>query len=143
MAEKDWIYMMEQMQSIRLFARLNVRRKRQSEHFSAESLDLLSRVAMAKEPVTPLMLSKQTGLTKPMVSKLIEELSGKGFLKKEQDPKDRRSYFLILTGEGKKEMEGTYQYYLEPVYKIWRDLGEENFAELMRLIDMANNAPQE
>lgn len=142
MAEKDWIEMMEQMQRIRLFARLNVRRKRQSEHFSAESLDLLSRVAMAKEPLTPLLLSKQTGLTKPMVSKLIEDLSRKGFLKKEKDQRDKRSYFLILTKEGQTELETTYQYYLEPVYKIWRSLGEDRFGELMELIDLANSAAQ-
>lgn len=134
--------MMEQMQRIRLFARLNVRRKRQSEHFSAESLDLLSRVAMAKEPLTPLLLSKQTGLTKPMVSKLIEDLSRKGFLKKEKDQRDKRSYFLILTKEGQTELETTYQYYLEPVYKIWRSLGEDRFGELMELIDLANSAAQ-
>ena len=143
MAEKDWIEMMEQMQSIRLFARLNVRRKRQSEHFSAESLDLLSRVALAREPLTPLILCKQTGLTKPMMSKLIEELNGKGFLNKEQDPKDKRSYFLILTEEGKKELNNTYQYYLEPVYKIWRHPGEAQFGELMKLINLANRASQE
>lgn len=134
--------MMEQMQRIRLFARLNVRRKRQSELFSAESLDLLSRVAMAKEPLTPLLLSKQTGLTKPMVSKLIEDLSRKGFLKKEKDQRDKRSYFLILTKEGQTELETTYQYYLEPVYKIWRSLGEDRFGELMELIDLANSAAQ-
>ena len=50
MEDTDWIYMMQRMQEIRLFARFNVRRKRHSEQFSSEALDLLSRIALAGEP---------------------------------------------------------------------------------------------
>lgn len=138
MGDIDWIHMMEQMQDIRLFSRLNVRRKRQSECFSSEALDLLSRIALTEGPVTPLNLSVQTGLTKPMVSKLIESLNQQGFLTKERAEKDRRSYFLAITEKGHQELNTTYTYYLEPVYELRRNLGERDFAKLMSLIKKAN-----
>lgn len=143
MDNQDWIYMMEHMQHIQLFSRLNVRRKRPHEPLSSETLDILSRIAMAKEPMTPLMISRKTGLTKPRISKLIEELSQKGYLIKEQDIRDKRSYFLQITQEGKKELEHTYQYYLEPVYALRRNLGENAFYQLMDLIRDANDKLQE
>lgn len=138
MGEQDWIYMMEQMQQIRLFARLHVRRKRKDEPLSSETLDILSRIALAQEAVTPLAISRQTGLTKPMVSKLIEGLNKKGYLEKKKDEKDRRSYFLQITEEGRRVLNQTWQYYLQPVYEIRRRLGEEKFQQMMALISRAN-----
>ncbi len=138
MGARDWIFMMEQMQHIHLFARRNIRRKRRKESLSAETLDILSRVALAEGTVTPALLSRQTGLTKPMISKLIEQLHEKGYLSKAKDEKDKRSYFLRITPDGHKELESTYQYYLEPVYEIRRNLGSERFLQLMELIREAN-----
>ncbi len=143
MSDKDWINMMEYMQHIRLFSRLNVRRKRKEEPLSAENLDILSRIALAEEPITPLAISNQTGLTKPMISKLIEAMNQKGYLKKVKDERDKRSYFLTITDEGKKELENTYLYYLEPVYEIRRHLGNGQFSQLMELIKKANEAAWE
>lgn len=139
MKDKDWICMMEYMQDIQLFSRLNVRRKRNHEPLSSEKLGILSRIALAEKPMTPLIISEKTGLTKPRVSRLIEELCQNSFLTKEPDVRDKRSYFLKNTQEGRNELENTYQYYLEPVYALRKNLGEDSFHDLMNLIRKAND----
>lgn len=81
MEDYDWIDMMEKMQEIRLFASLNIRGKRNG-NTSPQELDILSRIIMSDTALTPLDMSVITGLNKSAVSRLIERLEKKEFLKK-------------------------------------------------------------
>ena len=138
MKEYDWIEMMEYMQDIRLFSSTNIQRTKKGEISSSRELDLLSRLVLTEEVVTPHALTVSMGVEKSVVSRLIEGLEKKKFLIKEYSMKDRRSYCLKITEEGRKELEHTYGYYLSPVYKLREHLGEKDFHELTRLIQKAN-----
>ena len=103
--EYDWIEMMERMQDIRLFCSLHVRRAKKGGISSAQELDLLSRVALSGEKLTSHMLCAGMGISKPVVSRLVDSLCRKEFLEKEACAADHRSYYLCITGKGREELE--------------------------------------
>lgn len=78
------------------------------------------------------------GISRPLASRLIENLEMKGFLEKEVSEADKRSYFLRITELGSRELKGTYAYYLEPVYLLRTQMGEEKFGLLAGLLCECN-----
>ena len=85
------------------------------------------------------MLCAGMGISKPVVSRLVDSLCRKEFLEKEACAADHRSYYLCITEKGREELDHTYKYYLEPLYSMRRMAGEENFARLMELIRLVNH----
>lgn len=143
MEDLNWVYMMEKMQDIRLFSSLHVRQTRKDSIISSQELDMLSRIMMSDEALTSLELTVMMGLSKSAVSRLIERLEKKGLLTKLYNLKDKRSYTLLITEKGNQELEQTYRYYLEPIYKLQRTLGEESFEDLTTQIKYANHMLQD
>lgn len=138
MEDFEWMEMMTKMQEIRLFASLHIRGKREGAT-SSQEVDVLSRIILSNEPLTPLDLTILTGLSKSAVSRLIDSLEKKGFLLKQYKEKDKRSYTLHITEKGNQELEQVYYHYLEPIYKLRRTIGEERFEALMAQIKEAND----
>lgn len=138
MEQGNWIEMMEKMQDIRRFCSLYIKRTKKGEISSAQELDLLSRVALSEEKVTPRHLCSVMGINKSLLSRLIEGLEKKGFVEKEMSIQDKRSYFLKITQKGNMELKETYEYYLKPIYELRRNIGEEKFKELIYLIRESN-----
>ena len=68
-----------------------------------------------------------------------EHLERGGFLSKQYNSNDRRSYSLLITEKGNQEMKETYQHYLAPIYKLRRMIGEERFESLTTQIREANH----
>ena len=85
----------------------------------------------------------QMGLYKSAVSRLIDHLEKKGFLKKHYCETDKRSYVLLTTETGNMELDCTYRYYLEPIYKLREVLGAESFESLTTQIQTANELLQD
>ncbi len=102
----------------------------------------MSRIVLSEISLTPMKLTVQTGLSKSGISRLIERLEKKEFLKKQYNSKDKRSYILVSTEKGNQELEKTYKYYLKPIYKLQRTLKEERFESLIIQIKEANNMLQ-
>lgn len=134
MNQENWIEMMENMQDVRQFCAIYVRRNKIGNISSAQELDLLSRLELSSEKLTPNMICSLMGISKWLGSRLISQLIEKGFLKKEANGSDKRSYFLIITPDGSKELQKTYAYYLEPIYALKRKLGAEKYEILTKLI---------
>ena len=80
------------------------------------------------------------GVSKTIVSRLIDSLTGKRLVEKQFSREDKRSYFLKITDEGRQELESMCYYYLGPIYELQRNLGEEDFNQLMELIYKANES---
>lgn len=83
------------------------------------------------------------GLCKSAVSRLIDHLEKKGFLKKHYCETDKRSYVLLITETGNMELDCTYHYYLGPIYKLREVLGAESFESLTTQIQTANELLQD
>lgn len=88
---------------------------------------------------TAIELTVLTGLSKSAVSRLIEHLERKELLQKKYNSNDKRSYTLLCTAKGTMELEKTYQYYLEPIYRLRKILGDEKFEALIKYIKEAND----
>ena len=130
--------MMEKMQDIKLFSRTLIRRATKEYEIPSEHLDLLSQLAIREEKMTPMNLSKIMGVNKTIISRIIEQLNSKGYLIKTKDENDKRSYFLSITELGREKLDAIYKHYLGPIYELRRRLGEEEFFQLIKYIEEAN-----
>ena len=106
-------------------------------------MDLLSIIVLSAPALPPQDLTVQMGLYKSAVSRLIDHLEKKGFLKKHYCETDKRSYVLLITETGNMELDCTYRYYLEPIYKLREVLGAESFESLTTQIQTANELLQD
>ena len=134
MQEYNWIDMMNKMQELRLFCSLTERGAKKEGLTSAQELDLLSRAVLSEVPLTQQEFSISMGLKKSAVSRLLRGLIEKKLLEKIPREEDRRSYTIRVTEAGHEELRQTYQYYLGPIYRLRREMGEENFRQLTELI---------
>lgn len=141
--DKNWIQMMEDLGELRLFGNLSIKKARKGAAVSAQEVDMLFRIALAKTAVTPGELSRAMGTSKTITSRLIDHLTEKEFITKEYDREDGRSYSLRITEQGKEELDNLYYYYLGPLYQMKEGLGEKNFRELLGLIRRANSILQD
>ena len=138
MDDLNWIYMIEKMQEITLFSRTIVHRATKEYEIPAQHLDLLSQLLTHKEGLTPMCLSKIMGVNKTIISRIIDSLNQGGYVVKTKDPRDKRSYFVSITVLGREKVDKIYTYYLGPIYKLRKKLGDEDFFELMSYIEKAN-----
>ncbi len=138
MDDLNWIYMIEKMQEITLFSRTIVHRATKEYEIPAQHLDLLSQLLTHKEGLTPMCLSKIMGVNKTIISRIIDSLNQGGYVVKTKDPRDKRSYFVSITELGREKVDKIYTYYLGPIYKLRKKLGDEDFFELMSYIEKAN-----
>lgn len=139
MSNYNWMEMMEKMQDIRLFCALHTKRPKKNGITSAQEMDLLSRIVLTDKAFTPQDLGSEMGLSKSAVSRLIDHLEKKEFLQKQYRQDDKRSYILQITKKGNLELDQTYRYYLEPVYKLEEILGAERFDALTTQIKEINH----
>ena len=79
------------------------------------------------------------GISKTIISRLIEQLESKQLIEKIHTNEDKRSYTLIITEKGKKEIDDMYYYYLNPLYALKENMAEEEFEQLFKLIKQANS----
>ena len=115
-----------------------IKKSHKGQGTSAQELDMLFRVALSKEKVTPGYLKDAMGISKTIISRLIEQLENKQLIEKIRTNEDKRSYTLIITEKGKKEIDDMYYYYLNPLYTLKENMTEEDFEQLFKLIRQAN-----
>ena len=138
MKDKKWKDMIEKHGELRFFSSMAIKKAHKGQSTSAQELDMLFRVALSKEKVTPGYLKDAMGISKTIISRLIEQLESKQLIEKIRTNEDKRSYTLIITGKGKKEIDDMYYYYLNPLYTLKENMTEEDFEQLFKLIRQAN-----
>lgn len=138
MPDNDWRTAMSQVEAIRRFSSLYVRKSRKGAAASAQEVDALFRIGLAAQPLTPLLLSQGMGVSKTIVSRLVETLAGVGYVQKHFSETDRRSYQLVITDKGREALVSLCLEYLAPIVELKQKLGGESFDELMRYIEIAN-----
>lgn len=138
--DPEWIQKMKLTEEIRRFSALYVRKAAKGSSFSAQEVDALFRIELEDGLISPLELSRKMGVSKPTVSRLIEQLSTKEVIEKISCCSDKRSYFLKLTPKGHDTLKSAYLYYNEPLDLLEHKLGPEQFEQLLRLITLANES---
>ncbi len=142
MPDDDWRKSMSQVEAIRRFSSLYVRKSRKGAAASAQEVDALFRIGLAEEPLTPYLLSQNMGVSKTIVSRLAENLASVGYVQKHFNEKDRRSYRLVITDKGREALANLCREYLAPIVELKQKLGRESFDELMRCIETANRGDE-
>ena len=140
MKDKNWMESMEELGNIRLFCSLHLKKARKGALTSAQEVDMLFRIALSVHPMTPLELSHEMGISKTIISHLIENMNSRGLIEKGHNQEDKRSYFLKITEKGKEELDSMYYYYLNPLYALKENLGKKDYRQLITLINAANTA---
>lgn len=143
MNKPEWILMINYLQEIRLFSHLLNKRNNSQCLLNKDELDLLSNLIISDKQITPVILSNKMGISKPLVSRLIEQLNKKELIKKCLNPHDKRSYYVEITDLGRQNLNDIYTYYLEPIYKLKKELSSKEFEQLISLIKKANLICQE
>ena len=134
MEKKEFIYMMEKMNEVRLFSRSLIIHSTIKNKRTAQEYDLLSQLVLHNEGMTPANLSKAMYLNKTIVSRLVDKLNKDGYVTKKQDEHDKRSYSVFITEYGKEELFKIYELYLSPINELRLKLGDEEFFNLISCI---------
>ncbi|WP_010247929.1 MarR family winged helix-turn-helix transcriptional regulator [Acetivibrio cellulolyticus] len=80
-------------------------------------------------------ISNKLQVTSPTVTELIKSLSGKGYIERCADAKDKRVVDIKLTDKGEKFVQKVMIYYDALFSGLIERLGEEQSKELIELLD--------
>ena len=136
--DKNWREMIRRQGELRHFGSMAIRKSGKGDHVSAQEADLLFRVALSGGVMTPGQLALDMGVSKTIVSRVIDSLEKKGLIERERTLADRRSYGVRVTDGGKEEVDQTYYYYLDPLYTLREQMTADDFEKLFCLIEAAN-----
>lgn len=136
--DSDWIIRMKLTEEIRRFSTLYIQKTAKGSSYSAQEIDAIFRIRLEDGLISPLELSRRMGVSKPIVSRLLDRLNTKGVIAKTASGSDKRSYYLKLTPKGHDTLRSAYLYYIEPLKILEDKLGSEHFKTLLQLIALAN-----
>lgn len=76
---------------------------RRDVHASLTDVQLSALRFIKYHPDTPLyQLAAGLKISSPAATKLVDRLAGRGWVRRQQHPSDRRKWVLVLTGEGRR-----------------------------------------
>lgn len=86
------------------------------------------------EGVTPTELARACQVSSARIAKTINQLEGRGLVRREASPSDRRSVIVHLTDEGEREVQRRFEEINAYIAGVLRELGEDDARELVRLV---------
>ena len=101
---------------------------------TVSEFELLARLYLRPEQNTPILLSQDSGMKKEAVSRCLKALYEQGYVRKQRQETDERSYQLFITETGLTELKTGYESILRPFYQLWRS-DREDFEAFMRCAD--------
>ena len=102
-------------------------------------MGVLNIITETPGPHTPLLLSELLGVSKPMITAHLTDLSKKGYVEKQQSPDDKRVFYVLPTEKALelvKSAKTDLNLYLEQLEK---EMGQDEFNHLVRLAQIANH----
>ena len=133
----DWLELSDYMHTLQTFHRLSLMRQSSEVLASAGEMELLSRVALSEDPLTPLELSLTMKIKKSAVSRLLAALLEEGYLKKKPSSRDKRSFTLEITPKGRAYLDENYRIFLRPVSYLYEKMGAEEFYAFLSAMEKA------
>lgn len=124
-------------EEIALFSRLLMHMKKELPVRSSE-MGALIFVQKQSEGVTPLMISSFFQIAKPSVTSMVNELVAKGYLTKVPNDKDRRSYTVSITDNGRELVSRAHSEYFKGIELLRKRMGKKDFESFIDLIRKAN-----
>lgn len=106
----------------------------ESVGLSGSELKLLAFLHAGPSSDTAQWAATQLGISKALVSKVVEQLCAKGYLKQVQDRDDRRCYHLIVQDAAKPLLEGINEQFIQSWKIISRDISDEEFKHYLNVM---------
>ncbi|WP_409347205.1 MarR family winged helix-turn-helix transcriptional regulator [Paenibacillus sp. MBLB4367] len=103
------------------------------------SIDILHE----KGPITAGELSKLTGLATGSVTALIDRLEKNGFVRRQNDPNDRRKVIIVPLYENKEEVSNTYLPLHAAMIKLASSYKVEELELITQFLDKASSVLEE
>lgn len=88
-------------------------------------------------------LTQCTHVSAPAVSRTLRRLEGKGLVQRQTDPEDRRTTYVVLTGEGLALLEVCRQQMEELGRRVAARMGSEELSALAAQLDRLTDTVQE
>lgn len=88
-------------------------------------------------PMSPSDISKMMHIGSGRVGNALKDLEKKNFIKRTQDKKDKRKYWVSLTAVGKTQADKFISVFEKKIQAVVKGLGEEDFSTLLRLTQKA------
>lgn len=96
-----------------------------------------------KGPITAGELSKLTGLATGSVTALIDRLEKNGYVRRQNDPNDRRKVIIVPLYENKEDVIDTYQPLHTAMVKLAASYTDEELALISQFLSKASNVLEE
>ncbi len=104
------------------------------EFVEGETAALYSLCTCGRESLTPTQISEHLQVSRARAANILRSLRGKGYVRMDIAEDDRRKMDVTITEAGRKAMEEKYDFLLR-YFDLYIDvLGEEDIADLTRLL---------
>lgn len=80
-------------------------------------------------------IAKSTGMSKPSMSRMLNSLEKKGYVKRQIHSEDRRVVCVKLTSRGKKALQQTKQKFTTFITDVFEEMGSEDSETLLLLLE--------
>ena len=129
--------MMNAMEQVSLFCRLNMNTRRNLPIRSSE-MGMLIYLVKADGEKTAKGVADFFKVTKAMATNMSSALLKNGFLEKQQQENDKRIFLLRPTEKSVQLVNETYYEYMKQMNILRNSMGEAAFHTLLDLLNMAN-----
>lgn len=107
----------------------------ESVGLSGSELKILTFLHAKPSSDTAQWTASQLGISKALVSKVVEQLCSKGYLAQVQDREDRRCYHLIVQDSAKPLLEKIESEFIRSWEIISRGIDKDDFANYLSVMD--------
>ena len=85
-------------------------------------------------PSSQKVIAECVGLDKSDVTKIVNELQSRGFVRRLEDEEDNRRHRVTLTGKGRKQLEASDRELVAEMRRFLRGLNEREYHQLNQLL---------
>ncbi|NKS56306.1 MarR family transcriptional regulator [Rhodococcus hoagii] len=109
----------------------------QGAELTAAEVELLVPLRYAEEPMAAIRLAERLGMSRAGVSKSLAKLERRGLIAREQNPSDRRSALISMTGAGEAAIDDVFPRELDAHARLFAGLGDCRSRVLDALVCLA------
>lgn len=102
-------------------------------------MGVLNIITETPGPHTPLMLAELLGVSKPMITAHLTDLSKKGYIEKQQSPEDKRVFYVLPTKKALELVKSAKADLNQHLEQLDKEMGQDEFDHLVRLAQLANH----
>ena len=102
-------------------------------------MGVLNIITETPGPHTPLLLSELLGVSKPMITAHLTDLSKKGYVEKQQSPDDKRVFYVLPTEKALELVKSAKTDLNQHLEQLEKEMGQDEFNHLVMLAQIANH----